>query len=734
MARVWVIALIGLIASAVQAAEIDVRSGEHDGFTRLVFRIEPGTGWNLESGADAARLTIDLTDVVFRFDTVFDRIPRTRLAALNQSAPGAPLEMELACPCDARGFVQSGSLLVVDIRPRPDGAPAPPTLPPLASPITLPLVPDRLARPSPADSPAAGQIVATRPPAFSTLPVRQAGRAVETRLYSRILRGVDQEVLTLDPGNASRAAPDTLAAQAALAETLEQGLGLSNLRVSTVVDRDLGGIRGGNASPDSHLPCTDASRLAVDTWGSDAPFQTQLAGLRAGLYREFDAVDSDLALQMVRLYLFFGFGAEARDILSLAGANAQDHSLLSALADAVDGEPPRPGNPLAGQQACDGPAALWSALTEGRVAENADTKAVLRSFAALPQHLRAHLGPTLGDRLTEAGFVDAARQILRGTERTRTADPVSIEVVEAKLAELENKPDVQEEKLARIVTDDKASIHAPLALADLIEKRWAEGGDMSERDLELAAAFAQEYRKSEIGPRLQAAHIIALALAGRFDQAMLAVGAAGADRDQQAWTETLNRVLSRLTARSDDVTFLRHVSILPNDQFLAARLENAEQIAERLIALGFHELALRYADRPQDRKGRRDRAVLIARATLGTGRPHRALLELAGIESDEANRIRAEALYRTGDYSGAADLLAQSGDLERASRYVWISGASDPMPGTEGTGFAEIHAIGKDLLEPETEYPETPLAQARSIVENSSSMRDRIAEMLGRLD
>lgn len=734
MARVWIIVLISLIGTAVHATEIDIRSGEHDGFTRLVFRIAPDTQWNLESGANAARLTIELPDVVYRYDTVFGRIPRTRLAALTQTAPGAPLEMELACPCDARGFVQSGSLLVVDIRPRPESAPVPPALATLAPPIALPLVPDQLSRSSPQDSPSVGRIGATRPPAFSALPVRQADRAVETRLFSRILRGVDQEVLTLDPENTGGAAPDTLAAQTALVETLEQGLGLSNLRVSTVVDRDLGRTRDGIATPDIQLPCTDASRLAVHTWGNDAPFQSQLAGLRAGLYLEFDAVDTDVALQMVRLYLYFGFGAEARDILSLAGANAQDHSLLSALADAVDGEPPRPGNPLAGQQACDGPAALWSALTEGRVAENTDTKAMLRSFAALPQHLRAHLGPTLGDRLTEAGFVDAARQILRGTERTRTADPVSIEVVEAKLAELENKPDVQEEKLSRIVTDDKASIHAPLALADLIEKRWAEGGDMSERDLELMAAFAHEYRKSQIGPRLEAAHIIALALAGRFDQAMLAVGVAGADRGQQAWTETLNRVLSRLTARSDDVTFLRHVSMLPNDQFLAAEIENAEPIAQRLIALGFHELALRYADRPQDRKGRHERAELIARATLGTGRPHLALLELAGIESDEANRIRAEALYRTGDYSGAADLLAQSGDLERASRYVWISGASDPMPGTEGTGFAELHAIGKDLLEPETEYPETPLAQARSIVENSSSMRDRIAEMLGRLD
>ncbi|MCV2887489.1 hypothetical protein [Ruegeria aquimaris] len=734
MLKLWVVVFLSLFAVSARAAEIEVRSGEHDGFTRLVFRIEPGTDWNLESGADAARLTIDIPELVYRFDTVFDRIPHTRLAALNQTAPGAPLELKLACPCDARGFVQSGSMLVIDIRPRPEGAPVPPALPPVARPVTLPLVPDRIARPSSSDSAAAAETDRALPPVFSALPVRQADRAVETRLLSRILRGVDQEVLTLDPSGATGATPDTLAAQAALAETLEQGLGLSNLRISTVVDRDLGGARDGIASPVQHRPCTEAARLAIESWGDETPFQTQLARLRARLYLEFDAVDTDIALQLTRLYLHFGFGAEARDVLPLAGVEPRDQLLLTALADAVDGVPPRADNPLARQQACDGPAALWSALTEGRVAENADTKAMLRSFATLPQHLRAHLGPTLGGHLTEAGFVDAARQVLRATERTRTADPVSVEVVEAKLAGLENKPDVQEEKLSRIVTDDKASVHAPLALADLIEKRWAEGGDVSERDVELAAAFAQEYRKSDLGPRLAAAHVIALALAGRFDQAMEAVGTTGTDGDRNARGDTLNRVLSRLTARSDDLTFLRHISLLPNDQFLATEPENAERIAERLTALGFHELALRYADRPQDRKGRHDRAVLIARATLGTGRPHRALLELAGIEGEEANLIRAEALYQTGDYSGAADLLAQSGDLERASRYVWISGASDPMPGTEGTGFGEIHAMGMDLLNAGTEYPETPLAQARSIVEDSSAMRDRIKEMLGRLE
>lgn len=731
MVRLWAIMLFGLVGFSAQATEIEVRSGEHGAFTRLVFRIPPETRWTLEHTEETALLAIDLPNIEYRTKDVFSRIPRTRLADLEQTAPGQPLKLHMNCRCVASGFVQSGTLLVVDIKERPEGI-----LPPPSPQVSLPLplgstrIPSSQIEGTGTDVPTDPELPAAR----VALPLVQMDQAVEHQLVSRVLRGIDQEMLTLDTRSRTPSLQTSGSAPANSAEALVQGLGLSNLRVATAIDRDLRGA--GNLLTESAMPsaCLDDVSLAVETWGNDSPFSAQVAELRGRLFGEFDRVDPEAVRDMARLYIHFGFGAEARNILGMSGEKDEGHALLSALADAMDGARIRGMNPLAGQQACPGSAALWSALTSGRVVETADTSAILRAFGHLPQHLRSHLGPILGAYLTDAGFVDAAHQMLRATERAGHADPMSVAMVQATLAEKEHDPEVQEKKLIEVVSDSSASDQAPLALVKLIAKRWAEGGDISENDLELAAAFALEYRNAPIGPELEAAHVVALALGNRFDAAMNEISKTSASRNTPIWAETLNKVLSRLTDRGDDVTFLRHVSGQTNEVFLAISPTNAEAIAHRLGAMGFFELGLRYADRPQDRKTRRDRAELIALMTLGSDRPHRALLELQGIDSLEGDRIRAEALSRNGAYSEAAQLLLRTGDLDTASRYAWLSGAAEPMEGTEATAFGEIHSIGRSLLLEAPVPPETPLAEAQSLVESSAETRLRIEEMLSRLD
>jgi len=741
MQRILAVFLLLYLALPVAAAEVEVRSGEHQSFTRLVMRIPSLTKWTLENSTGSARLKVDLPDLKLDYGEVFDRVPRKRLSELHQEKAGAPLELQFACDCEARAFVQGGTLLVIDIRDRPASDP----------PLVLPLVPERVLASgdgvgadhpiedreedsgvavNPRSQPSGGASQHT----FLDFSAPMAGeRTVENRLYSRIMRGVDQEVLALSPREATDPDDQISAAQAALTETLAAGLGLPNLRVTTVVDRDLRAAREGTASPTIARKCVDDQKLAVPDWADDSPFSTQYAVLRDGLYGEFDRINAQAALALVRFYIHFGFGDEAKVNLELLQPASPDRQLLASLAAAVEGRPAPVDNPLAGLQGCDNDAAMWSVLSERHAPETTNTNAVLRSYGRLPVHLRAYLGPVLGEYLTDAGFVDAAQQLVRAVERSDEGDKASIAVVEAKLAGLKNEPAVQEQKLTEVIEDASASTHAPLALIDLIEKRWVEGGDVTEQELLLAASFVHEYRRSEIGPQIQTAYVIAQALSAQFDEAMKTLLDPGQDRKSQVWRETVDRIVKRITSHGDDITFLRHVAMLESDLFLSVNTDTVTQVARRLNDLGFFEDALRYADRPQDRKSRPARVEIIARATLGTGRPHRALLELETASGPEVERLRAQAMREAGALEQAAEALTRAGDLEAASRYLWLAGAEAPIDGGEETRFGGIHLMGRALLEEREPSSGTPLAAAREMVDDSARVRDQIDSLLNRL-
>ncbi|MCE8544529.1 hypothetical protein KBY25_01730 [Ruegeria pomeroyi] len=745
MARVLLALLFFLAALPVDATEVEVRSGEHGDFTRLVLRIPVRTEWNLKNAVRSSQLTVALPDLKFEYDTVFERVPRKRLEELRQSEIGAPLEMLFACDCEARAFVQSGTLLVIDIRDRPADSPR----------LRLPLVRDQVldvraegAVSAPQDHAVEDRVAeialtedtelliadARRHQAFLDIPVPLAGeRAVENRLYSRILRGVDQEVLALRFRDEPGTERGSTEAQAALTETLTEGLGLPNLRVTTVVDRDLHAAREGHTSLPAVQQCIEDEQLAVGEWADNRPFSTQHADLRDGLFGEFDKVDARAALALARFYLHFGFGDEASVTLELLKPSYSEHKLLAALAAAVEGRQEPEGNPLAGLQGCDNAVAMWSVLSEKSASEATDTNAVLRSYGRLPLHLRAYLGPVLGEYLANAGFADAAHQLVRAAERINEGDQAAIAVVEAKIAGLNNKPDIREQKLKAVIEDASAPTHAPLALVDLIEKRWSEGGDITPQELLLAASYLHEFRRSEIGPRVQTAYVIALALSAQFDEAIGALAEPGQDRRSEIWQETVDRIVKRIMSHASDITFLRHVAMLDSDLFIAVKADTATLVAQRLIELGFFEDALRYADRPQDRKSRGARAEIIARATLGMGRPHRALLELESTSGAEAERLRAEAMSEAGALEQAAEALLRAGDLDAASRYIWLAGADAPIAGGEETRFGGIHLMGQALLEERKPSAATPLAAARELVDDSTRIRDQIGILLDRL-
>ncbi|MBA3325793.1 MAG: hypothetical protein H0T41_11225, partial [Rhodobacteraceae bacterium] len=93
-------ALAALPAAAQEGGPI--RTGEHDGFTRVVMIVEPSTEWSLETAAGEAVIFFPGRRLDFGTAGVWARIPRTRVTGIEAEASGTGTRVAVALGCDCR--------------------------------------------------------------------------------------------------------------------------------------------------------------------------------------------------------------------------------------------------------------------------------------------------------------------------------------------------------------------------------------------------------------------------------------------------------------------------------------------------------------------------------------------------------------------------------------------------------------------------------------------------------
>lgn len=121
-----------------------IRGGEHDDFSRIVLRVDPRTEWSLETGE--GRVTLLFPGKALRFDAdgVFDRMPRSRVAAVESlsDGDGTRVTVSLGCECRVSTTFVDGRYLALDVADRdgvtPIAAAAPPPNPRRRAPTARP--------------------------------------------------------------------------------------------------------------------------------------------------------------------------------------------------------------------------------------------------------------------------------------------------------------------------------------------------------------------------------------------------------------------------------------------------------------------------------------------------------------------------------------------------------------------------------------------------------------------
>lgn len=664
----YLIAFLVLFAVPAIGQTVRVTSGEHDGFTRLVFDYGQPVNWQVGRSLDGYEVHLTGIKPTYDLSNAFELIGKSRLAAIWAAPDTGNLQIGLACACHVIPFEFRPGIVVLDLK---DGAP------PSGSSFELGLN---------GEKPASLNTAAVRPrrrPDEKTALNDQVGEKIGAYdwtkdAYSNLRNPTNQKIPTA-PEDRTQVVLDNPGLQPlrdSLFQQMARGAsqGVVEMTAPGPVTNDLtkgsfpsAQIRIGDApssvnqadrSVDGNLgaqgtQCTPSEQLEIAAWGDEtAPLLNQIAANRSGLSGEFDKPDPTAIARAVQFQLYLGFGAEARQTLRAFEQDQPESPVWIALSFLMDGEQD-PTHHFADQAACDGPAALWAVLAKENLTAGdvINTGALRLSFAALPLHLRRQLGPILIEKLLAKKDLATARALSDAIGRTMGQPTEAMTLANAEMELSEGTAALAEEK-AETVLEHPGPNHVE-ALISLTEARVAQNLPVSP-DIAIALeANLSEFAGTDTEPRLIEALILAQAASGNFAAAFVGLSN-HPDRQETVW-----QLLASLAA--DDV-FLTH-AVLESDQVLPEISDQTKTaVARRLTGLGLPKPAQKWLESVNAAD-----PLLVAEAALKASDAQTALSALKDVQGDVATSLRLTALEILGHEQQRAEIFESVGKTAEAT-------------------------------------------------------------------
>lgn len=768
-----VVALVAMLAaparpSAQEAPLVRVLGGEHTGFTRIVLQAAAPIDWTLLPADRTALLQIHPAEARIDLSRAFDRIARSRLAALERTDGG--IAMTLACDCPVRAFSDRPGIVVLDILDPPlenaaglggqagdalptDSAAAPGHAPGIVGPVSP------APRPLPADVAIgrnAGAALARRWQEGTEMAVAD-GMPLAPSFQAR---GPASSAPALRPGHAERL---MLSAnlQDALARAIGQGLMIGDeyllaelnqpapepadtalqpaqMRIAPPPGPDEAMATAPTPASDAAPPenadprCHVSGALAFLDAPDPTDFNTGLAGHMRRLYGEFDRTDAQARGDLVRHYLSAGMGAEARLLIDNARHPIAGHDLLRGLADILDERQSNARRAIARLEGCAGAAGMLAALAgpvPADLAAHADQIAL--AHAAAPPALRRLFGPPLVERLIEVGAIEAARVIAETLRHTGPAGVVETTLPEALLEGARGAPD----RAARNLAAQPGATDSGRLLRQL-QFQLEAGNAADDALLDQAEALAASERHGEQGIALMAMAIRHDATRGAHEAGFERRDRLGrwlrANHEDRQLLDSLGDTLWQGAAdTADDRRFL--ALIVNREDWRAGErgLDARSALAGRLLDLGLAERAEELLSPPGNDRQR----YLLAQAMLARARADEAIAMLAPMLADTpegADRqiamLMARALRAAGASDAALAAFSDLGALDEAARTA--------IARRDWPALAELaRQAGNDdaQRERDTEAAQSPLSPAPAPAGAASATATGAAPALPRL-
>ena len=707
--RLRVLLLIATLASPVPLAAkqdpaVSIRSGEHQGFSRLVFHFDPARRWQIKRSGEGHIVTFSGPGLELVAADVFFWIPRDRIKSIVVNPDQSSILLRSDCDCPARAWLDRPGYLVVDVADpaffgelgnvefaQAEVADVPPPVAPVEPPAVSAPGMESAAKNS-LEGAAMSELQRPSVPSNNVSPsdpnteaMPNVDRLAETRdlILRELARAASQGLLEPDPEGveAQRESGLLEGARAPLGEfgldQLEAILkDLPNARAETAIDRNMRGNRPANRLTADGQPCLPDSFFEIASWSDRASAFEMVGQNRRALLGEFDAENPNAARRLAKVYVFLTFGAEAQAVIDLARLDDSEARVLRTIAQIVDHYvAERPGL-LGGQISCPGAAAFWSALAvpEFHSDMNVNQDAILRTASALPLHLRRHLGPPLALRFLEAGNRDAALAIRDAIGRAIGPHGEGFEFLEANISRDLGRPETAAEQLDSIVSGDGSL--AAEALIERVDMAIETGGDLPKDVVDLVAALAFEQRGTRTGAELARAYVLANIVVDQFDEALTSLIRieTGEAAEDEIFPELWSQLVLGMARTDDDVDFLgayyKHRTTLKGR---AVSDPARAELANRLVILGFGSEALDELGNLND-QSIDETAFLRARALVAVGQLDTARELLGELDLQSAQALLARVDERASRFDSAARIYRRLENTEAQVGASWRAG------------------------------------------------------------
>lgn len=740
---ILVVAALLPLASQLNAQQLTVQTGDHNGFTRLVAQIPAKAEWSVEKRGRAVEIVVPRHLDGFDTRNVFNLIKPDRIEQI--SSKDDRLVLNLACDCQVSAFQVDETFVAVDvaspgfelltpaISDSAPLAPAPETVAQTNNEVAV-VLPLPTRRTPEFELPL---LIEPERKQTSTAPsLEHENSALLTEMRQQLARELGEAATRgiLSPSNTAQANPDTSLSEIPTAPPKPRPLPdlavqdpTQNMRVTSSNDTIIS--RAAEVENKAHpkASCSLGKKLNVSEWNDGNGFEVQIGAGRAGLYGEFDRLNKDGLVALAKSYLYFGFGIEAQSTLRMDPDTAAEHRYLLEIAQIIDQASPPETSQLSRLVECNNDAALWAQLAGPALAENAilNTQAALLTLNDLPSHLREILAPALADRLRVFGNLDDAAAALRSINRLPTPPRPAAQVAQAEQDIATGAPEDGAKALAAVAQDNV--VEAPRALIRLIETQAETGQPVSENDIQLLDAYAREFAETQLGNDLTIAHLRGLIATDQYDHARerLALLTANNEEVRELSTQLLKAILER----ADDVGFLQFTFDKVGDALADLSPQDRLLMAERFLALGFAERSALVLKGFSETETDVAHSLLSARVALDLSEPFEAQAHLLNITGEEADLLRAQALSLVGQHAQAAELYRQADAQDQADRAAWLAENWQEITMPEADVFGPIAEVSARQA-PFAEGIDGLLSTSSAALEESDAARKAIEALL----
>ncbi|NOR62733.1 MAG: hypothetical protein GQ535_09610 [Rhodobacteraceae bacterium] len=497
MKHLFAVALI-LSASPLAAQQVVlVNSGEHEGFSRLVLRIDPAVNWEIVEARGEAIVRFPDQSLTFSTSHVFDRISTDRIAGVSEASSdeGSYLQLEFNCKCEVQSFAFKENYIVIDVFDGPALGPVetaenPPQWQPDALPFIqlssppsrfsayvmahAPMQPHILPDPPPQTAPeAAPQMAAPAMPDMVAEVEEQvpgeddviaemetmAGAAVsgmnevvetednpelqarieeaQNQLLAQLTRAADQGLVQFVPAPVPVAeVEETAPAPEPVPEppVVDPEL-MQQLSARTAYSQGTEDALTEIVNQFAMPQCMDDAHFSMIGWGGEAGFSDQLASLRSQLLGEFDTPNPQIAKELVQLYLRYGLGAEARLMLMEVGVELENAALYNDMAALIEDEAARVTGPILEGAGCGSAHEMWYLATGLGDYQVLEPLTITDVFSTYPIEVRALIGPPLAQAFISREQVEAGHLILEIVRRAESGVTTAQSMAEARVME-----------------------------------------------------------------------------------------------------------------------------------------------------------------------------------------------------------------------------------------------------------------------------------------------------------